>query len=237
MKAKREPFLTWAMVSLTMTTGMVEAVSFLALGPVFTAVQTGTMLLLSFAVAGIAAFSIAPCLASLAGFTVGAVLSARFESWSQVRGRRWFREALIAEALVLAGAAAVAWQIEQGRGSLTGRHYVVAGLVALAMGIRNVSTLRAAVPGMPTTVTTRAFAALIGGSPLAVDTRIAQDSRNQVRRASSVAAMFMGGLVGAWLLHDARVDVAVVLLIIAGLVLAVALSFTFVPRETISELG
>ncbi|MEU6702708.1 YoaK family protein [Streptomyces wuyuanensis] len=167
MQAKHGAFLTWAMVALTMTSGMVEAISFLALGPVFTAVQTGTMLLLSFALAGVAGLSIAPCLASLAGFTVGAVLSARFESRSQVRGRRWLREALVAESLVLAAAAAVAWGIERHGESLTGRHYMVAGLVALAMGIRNVSTLRAGVKGLPTTVTTRAFTALIGGSPLA----------------------------------------------------------------------
>ncbi|MEU4131511.1 YoaK family protein [Streptomyces wuyuanensis] len=237
MQAKRGAFLTWAMVALTLTTGMVEAVSFLALGPVFTAVQTGTMLLLSFALAGVAGLSIAPCLASLVGFTVGAVLSARFESRSRVRGRRWFREALIAEGLVLTAAAAVAWGIERHAESLTGRHYLVAGLVALAMGIRNVSTLRAGVRGLPTTVTTRAFTALIGGSPLAVDARIAPGAGNQVRRAASVAAMFAGGLFGAWLLHDGRLSAALVLLVTAALVLAIALSFTWVPRERTSEAG
>ncbi|MFG3305557.1 YoaK family protein [Streptomyces wuyuanensis] len=237
MQAKHGAFLTWAMVALTMTSGMVEAISFLALGPVFTAVQTGTMLLLSFALAGVAGLSIAPCLASLAGFTVGAVLSARFESRSQVRGRRWLREALVAEGLVLAAAAAVAWGIERHGESLTGRHYMVAGLVALAMGIRNVSTLRAGVKGLPTTVTTRAFTALIGGSPLAADTRIAPGAGNQVRRAASVAAMFAGGLLGAWLLHDGRISAAVVLLVIAALVLVIALCFTWVPRERTSEAG
>lgn len=237
MQLRRGPFLTWEMVALTLTTGMVEAVSFLALGPVFTAVQTGTMLFLSFALAGVAGLSVAPCLASLAGFTVGALLSARFESLSQVRGRRWLREALIAEGLVLGVAAAVAWGVERHGESLTGRHYVVAGLVALAMGIRNVSTLRAGVRGLPTTVTTRAFTALIGGSPLAADSRIAPGAGNQVRRAASVAAMFTGGLLGAWLLHDGRLSAAAVLLGTAVLVVAIALSFTLVPRERTSEAG
>ncbi|MEV1050593.1 YoaK family protein [Streptomyces sp. NPDC049887] len=237
MQVKHGPFLTWAMVALTLTTGMVEAVSFLVLGPVFTAVQTGTMLLLSFALAGVAGLSTAPCLASLAGFTVGAVLSARFESRSQVRGRRWFREALLAEGLVLAVAAAVAWWVERHGESPAGRHHMVTGLVGLAMGIRNVSTLRVGVPGMPTTVTTRAFTALIGGSPLAVDARIASGAGHQVRRAASVAAMFAGGLAGAWLLHDGRFSAAVVLLATAVIVVAIALSFTLVPRERTSEAG
>ncbi|MEV4916909.1 YoaK family protein [Streptomyces tirandamycinicus] len=237
MQAKRVTFLTWAMMALTVTTGMVEAVSFLALGPVFTAVQTGTMLLLSFALVGVAGLAVVPCLASVAGFTVGAALSARFESRSRLKGHRWFREALIAESLVLAVAASVAWGIERPGEPLTAHHYTAAGLVALAMGIRNVSTLRAGVRGMPVTVTTRALAALIGGSPLAVDTRLAPGAGDQVRRAVSVLAMFAGGLLGAWLLHDGRIGAGAVLLCTAVLGVAVALAFTLVPRERTSEAG
>ncbi|MEV0963662.1 YoaK family protein [Streptomyces sp. NPDC049910] len=237
MRARRGTFLMWAMVALTLTTGMVEAVSFLALGPVFTAVQTGTMLLLSFALVGVAGLAVVPCLASVAGFTVGAALSARFESRSRLRGRRWFREALIAESLVLAVAAAVAWGIDRPGEPLTGRHYTAAGLVALAMGIRSVSTLRAGVRGMPVTVTTRALTALIGGSPLAVDTRLAPGAGEQVRRAVSVAAMFAGGLFGARLLHNLRVSAGAVLLFTAVLGMAVALAFTLVPRERTAEAG
>ncbi|MGW2560214.1 YoaK family protein [Streptomyces sp. NPDC001514] len=231
MKPTREPSLTWAMVALTMTTGMVEAVSFLALGPVFTAVQTGNMLLMSFAVAGVGGLSVAACAASLAGFTVGVALSARFESHAQVRGHRWFTIALFAEAVLLAVAALAAWGIARGGEPRTGPHYLVSALVALAMGVRNVTTLRAKVPGMPTTVTTRAFTALIGGSPLALDARIAPGARNEVRRAASVTAMFAGGLLGAWMIHDDRLAPPVVLLVIAAAVPAVAVSFSFVPRE------
>ncbi|MGW1886277.1 YoaK family protein [Streptomyces sp. NPDC001970] len=237
MKPTREPSLTWAMVALTMTTGMVEAVSFLALGPVFTAVQTGNMLLMSFALAGVGGLSVSACAASLLGFTVGAVLSARFESHAQVRGRRWFTHALYVEAALLAGAALVAWGIERGGEPLAGRHHLVSALVAMAMGVRNVTTLRAKVAGMPTTVTTRAFTALIGGSPLALDARIAPGARNEVRRAGSVTAMFAGGLLGAWMIHDDRLTPPVVLLVIAAYVLAVALAFAFAPREAAPEPG
>ncbi|WP_328724779.1 YoaK family protein [Streptomyces sp. NBC_00259] len=235
MKPNRDSLLTWVMVALTMTTGLVEAVSFLVLGPVFTAVQTGNMLLMGFALAGVTGLSVAPCLASLVGFTVGTVLASRYESRAQVRGRRWFREALVVEAALLATAAVAAWQIEERGESLTDRHYMVAALVALAMGVRNVSTLRAGVPGMPTTVTTRAFTALIGGSPLALDSHISPGARNEIRRGASVAAMFTGGLLGAWMIRDERLDPAVVLLVIAALVLIVAIGATFLPRESVAE--
>ncbi|MGW7366041.1 YoaK family protein [Streptomyces sp. NPDC054841] len=235
MQPKRDPALTWAMVALTMATGLVEAVSFLALGPVFTAVQTGNMLLMSFALAGVGGLSVAACAASLVGFTVGAVLSARFESHAQVRGHRWFTDALFAEAGLLVVAALVAWGMERGGEPVTGRHYTVSALVALAMGVRNVTTLRAKVPGMPTTVTTRAFTALIGGSRLALDALIEPGARNEVRRAASVAAMFAGGLLGAWMIHDEQLAPPVVLLVIGAFVLVVAVGFSFVRRKASPE--
>jgi uncharacterized membrane protein YoaK (UPF0700 family) len=53
---------------------MIEAVSFLVLGPVFTAVQTGNLLFLSFALTGAAGLSPAAAGVSFGGFVVGALL-------------------------------------------------------------------------------------------------------------------------------------------------------------------
>ncbi|MFE0424432.1 DUF1275 family protein, partial [Streptomyces sp. NPDC058953] len=72
MKPASGPALTAALTALTLTTGMIEAVSFLALGPAFTAVQTGNLLLLGFAVAGEGGLSPAASTASLGGVTPGA---------------------------------------------------------------------------------------------------------------------------------------------------------------------
>ncbi|MGK5734057.1 YoaK family protein [Streptomyces sp. URMC 124] len=230
MKPQPGAALTTAMVALTVTTGMVEAVSFLALGPVFTAVQTGNTLFLGFAVVGSGEFSAAASAASLVGFAAGAVLGARLSSRADARGRRWFVLALVAEAALLAVAGLTGWSVARFGHPLTLRQYLVTALVALAMGMRNVTTLRAGVPDMTTTVITRTMTALIGTSPFGLDSRIPSGTRSEIRRAATVGAMFTGGLVGAWMLHEA-VRPPVVLLVTAACVLAVALGLAFAPRH------
>ncbi|MGI5401709.1 YoaK family protein [Streptomyces sp. CA-135486] len=236
MTAKHEAALTTAMVALTITTGMVEAVSFLALGPVFTAVQTGNTLFLGFAVVGAGGFSAMASTASLVGFAAGALLGARLESGMNVRGRRWFVVGLVAESVLLGIAGLVAWQIERLDEPLSSRHYGVAALVALAMGMRSVTTLRASVADLPTTRVTRAMTALFGASTLGFDTKIPSGAGAELRRAASVGAMFAGGLLGAWMLHEA-VRPPVVLLVTAACVMAIALGTGFVPRRRAPEPG
>ncbi|MEU8570987.1 YoaK family protein [Streptomyces pathocidini] len=234
MEPKPGTALTVAMVALTLTTGMVEAVSFLALGPVFTAVQTGNTLFLGFAVAGAGELSAAASLVSLGGFAVGAVLGARFESIVDLRGRRWFVGALFVEAALLGIAGAVAWQIQRPDDPLTNRHYAVTALVALAMGMRNVTTMRAHVPDVPTTRVTRTLTTLFAGSPLGLATRVPTGAGNELRRTAAVAAMLAGGLLGAWLLFES-VRPPVVLLATAAIVVAVALGYALTPGRGVSE--
>ena len=66
--------LPMVLVVLTVTTGLVDAVSVLGLGRVFTANMTGNVVFLGFAAAGVPGFSVARALVSLAGFVVGAML-------------------------------------------------------------------------------------------------------------------------------------------------------------------
>lgn len=213
------------MVALTVTTGMVEAVSFLALGPVFTAVQTGNTLFLGFAVVGSGEFSAAASGASLIGFAIGAALGARLSSRADALGRRWLVRALVAESVLLAVAGLTGWTAGRSGHPPAFRQYVVVALVALAMGMRNITTLRASVPDMPTTVITRTMTALIGTSPFGLDSRIPSGPRYELRRTASVGAMFAGGLLGAWMLHES-VRPPVVLLVTSACVLAVALALT-----------
>ena len=57
---------------LTITTGVVDAVSILSLGRVFVANMTGNVVFIGFALAGAAGFSLAASLIALVGFLVGA---------------------------------------------------------------------------------------------------------------------------------------------------------------------
>ncbi len=103
------PRMPALMVALTAVTGVVEAVSLLALGPAFTAMQTGNVLFLAFGAAGAGRLeTLAPGI-SLAAFVVGVVTGSHLESVAEVRGRRWFVIGLVVEAGLILVAAAVGW--------------------------------------------------------------------------------------------------------------------------------
>src|SRR5436305_8200132 len=64
--------LTQALLVLTFTTGLVDAVSYLALGRVFTANMTGNVVLLGFGIAGSGGLPVVAPLISLLSFVLGA---------------------------------------------------------------------------------------------------------------------------------------------------------------------
>src|SRR6201985_22274 len=64
--------LTRALLALTFTTGLVDAVSYLALGRVFTANMTGNVVLLGFGIAGSGGLPVVAPIVSLCAFLVGA---------------------------------------------------------------------------------------------------------------------------------------------------------------------
>src|SRR5437588_8242041 len=65
------------LLTMTFVTGLVDAVSYLGPGQVFTANMTGNVALLGFAVAGASRLSVARSLTSLFAFVLGAVLGGR----------------------------------------------------------------------------------------------------------------------------------------------------------------
>ncbi|MFE7316251.1 YoaK family protein [Streptomyces sp. NPDC057555] len=192
--------LTVVLVCLTVVTGVLDAASFLTLGHVFTANQTGNLLFLGFGVARQGGLSAATSAVSLGAFLAGAVLGARLETTLAARRRPWFPVALLAEAALLAGAAAVGWEAGPAGQSAAGRRYAVIGLMALAMGMRNVTALRVAAPDLTTTVATRAMTALVSGSVLGGDRRLGDRGGAGLRRLGTVGGLLVGGLLGAWLI-------------------------------------
>ncbi|MEV7521246.1 YoaK family protein [Streptomyces sp. NPDC091371] len=185
------------MIVLTVATGLVEAVSFLALGPVFTAMQTGNVLFLGFGAARMGGLPALPAAVSLAAFSVGAVCGARLESASEGRGWRWFVIGLFVEAGLILVAAGVGWGLAPRYGAPTARHMWVTAVLALAMGMRNATILRANVPGVPTTLVTRSMTAFLGGSAMGRGNAFRFGTPGWVLRGLSVPAMFAGGLFGA----------------------------------------
>jgi uncharacterized membrane protein YoaK (UPF0700 family) len=190
--------LTRALLVLTFTTGLVDGVSYLGLGHVFTANMTGNIVLLGFGLAGGYNLPVLAPIVSLLAFLLGAgcggVLARRHGQTHHVH-IRW---ALTIEAVLLAITTVIAAVHAPVTGRLSG--YLVIALLALAMGVRNATVRKIAVPDLTTTVLTMTLTGLAAESPLA-----GGQGAGSSRRIAAVTAMLIGALVGALLLKSSIV--------------------------------
>ena len=185
--------LPWVLVVLTMTTGLVDAVSVLGLGRVFTANMTGNIVFLGFAAAGVPGFSVARAVLSLAGFMVGALLGGRLGvAMAGVSRRRWLLTVAVVEAGLCFVAAWVAIGYDMVSLTPVPTLYALIICTAVAMGLRNATVRRLAVPDLTTTVLTLTLTGIAADSALA-------GGRNPRlgRRLAAVLAIFAGSAVGA----------------------------------------
>jgi uncharacterized membrane protein YoaK (UPF0700 family) len=201
--------LVRALIGLTVVTGLVDAISFLGLGHIFTANMTGNVVFLGFAAGGAPGISAARSIAALCAFAGGSVCGGRLIS---SRERTPIGHLLITTyvetALLLIAASAAAFAA--GDTSLTAAYAVVLS-TAVAMGLRNAVVRKLAVPDLTTTVLTMTITGLAADSSLA--------GGHSARRALSILAMFAGALVGATLLRAFGLpgSLAVAALIVAAL--------------------
>ncbi|WP_329409354.1 DUF1275 domain-containing protein [Streptomyces sp. NBC_00704] len=200
--------LVHALLALTAMSGLIDAVTYLGLGHVFTANMTGNVVVLGFAAAGAPGFSVPHTAASLACFLLGATTGGRMTRRLTPRSRRGLaRTTLGAEALLLGAASAVA-ALTPDDAPVT--VYTIIALTAFAMGLRNATVRKLGVRGL--TTTTVVTMTLTG---LAADSRAGDGTRpRSPRRTGSVVTMFAGAVLGAVLvLHH---DLAVPLLLAAA---------------------
>jgi uncharacterized membrane protein YoaK (UPF0700 family) len=227
-----ESMLPVALLGMTAVTGLVDAVSFLNLGRVFTANMTGNVVFIAFAAVGVPGLSLArstaALLAFLAGAAVGGRAMARAGADAQTRAALT-TFALEAALLVAATAAALGFS---GEASPPPQLYALIVLTALAMGIRNASVRRLGVPDLTTTVLTLTLTGLAAESTLAGGA----NPRWQ-RRVASVVAMFAGAAVGAVLSRtsvSSTLALAAAVSIFSGLALRLAVRSSR-PRERASS--
>jgi uncharacterized membrane protein YoaK (UPF0700 family) len=198
------------LISMTLVTGLVDAVSYLTLGHVFVANMTGNVVFLGFAVAGAHGFSIAASLVALVCFGVGSVIGGRIVArYGNHRGHH-LAIATAAESVFLATAVLLAlWS------SNTPQHGFRYGLIivlSVATGIQNSSIRKLAVPDLTTTVLTMTVTGIAADSALG-----GGRGSKSGRRLVAVAAMFIGAVVGALLvLHVGMVvPLAIAFVVIA----------------------
>ena len=215
-----ERILPPVLLGLTAVTGLVDAVSYLALGHVFTANMTGNVVFLGFAAAGAPGLSVTRSGTAVAAFFIGAVAGGRLAArMSAGRRDRWTGAAFGAEAALFLAATAVALGHGSELSSEPTRLYTVILLTGLAMGIRNATARKLAVPDLTTTVLTLTLTGLAADSALA-----GGSNPRWGTRAASVGTMFAGAAVGAWLLGHSLAMV----LALCALVSAVCATAAFV---------
>jgi uncharacterized membrane protein YoaK (UPF0700 family) len=209
--------LTRALLVLTLTTGLVDAVSFLGLGRVFAANMTGNIVLLGFGIAGSGGLPIVAPVVSLVAFLLGAAGGGALARRIGDRHPRHIASALGFEVSLIGIAAVVAAAIDVRPGAFSGD--VVIALLALAMGVRNATVRRLAVPDLTTTVLTMTLTGLAAESPVA-----GGSGKGSTRRIAAVVAMLTGAVVGALLLKT-----TMVLPLVAAAGLALVTWLVYIP--------
>jgi uncharacterized membrane protein YoaK (UPF0700 family) len=201
------------LVAMTVVTGLVDSFSYLLLGHVFVANMTGNVVFLAFAIVGAQGFSIAASVVALVAFGLGSVLGGRIvQRFGHHRGHHvavatGTQALLVAVAMILALVGAQPFD--------SGFRYPLIVLLALSMGLQNSSVRRLAVPDLTTTVLTLTVTGIGADSALG-----GGKGSKSGRRLISIAAMFLGALVGAALIL--HVHVAIPLVLALAIVVVVA---------------
>ena len=181
---------------LTFTTGLVDAVSFLGLGHVFTANMTGNVVFVGFALVGAEGVSAPRSLVAIAAFLIGAAIGGRLGViMMHEPHRRWLSWTAGIESVLLVAGAISALGYDPTNETPVVSLYAIVVTTAMAMGLRNATALRLKDPDLKTTVLTLTL------TGIAADSSVAGGQNPRLsRRLLSVFALFAGAAVGAGML-------------------------------------
>ncbi len=192
-----EKVIPYALLGMTAVTGLVDAVSFLSLGRVFTANMTGNVVILAFATARVPGLSIARSSTALLSFLVGAVFGGRIMTRAGADSQiRFAAQAFLLEDAFLFAASLCAIGYRRDLLEHSFQPFALIALTALAMGTRNAAVRKLAIPDLTTTVLTLTI------TGIGADSSIANGNNPRLaRRVESVVAMFLGAALGAVIIH------------------------------------
>ncbi len=203
--------------ALTVSSGAVDAISFIALGKVFSAFMTGNIAFLGLRVAGAGGPGAVAILVSMAAFAVGVYLSTRIVRPSKGSGV-WPQRvtvalgvSLIAHAVFLA-----VWFASNGQ-PITDVAHVLLGLWALAMGMQSAAVRTLHVDGVFTTAATATIIFLAGDI-----TNWSASVVERRRLAGVLVSLFIGATSGGLLLVHAHIYAPVLPFVITVAAVATA---------------
>jgi uncharacterized membrane protein YoaK (UPF0700 family) len=192
-----DTILPYALLGMTAVTGLIDAVSYLSLGHVFTANMTGNIVLLAFASTGVPQVSLARSITALLGFLAGAAIGGRIMANASAAVQLRAAGTVFAlEIVFLVGAtlAALGYSVVSSPHFL--QLYAMIAFTAIAMGMRNAAVRKLAVQDLTTTVLTLTITGLAADSSLARG-----NNPRWRRRIAAVVAMFAGAALGSIILR------------------------------------
>lgn len=218
-------------VVLTLSTGAVDATSFLALGSVFSSVVTGDMVLL-----GAAAGTGRPELAvhsgvALAGYLAGVAAGAPLAARRHHAAGTWPPSVTVTLAveLMILVAFSVGWELA-GTHPAGGGQLALVAVLAAAMGLQAAAVRR--LGQMSTTYLTSTLTALIAG----LVTGSKPDGA--ARSLGVLATIIVGAIAASMLLEEARAWLPLVILLPLGLVIVASVaSFEWVRDHLTPRRG
>ena len=206
---------------LTFATGIVDAVSVLALGHIFVANMTGNVIFLGFWFVPHSGIDLTAAIVAFVSFLAGTVLGGRFARHIDNEARLWLTVALGAEVVVL-----LTLSILAGAGVLNyhdnTKLILTAGL-AVTFGSQNATARLFGIQELSTTVLT---STIVG---LGFDSRLAGGTGHREKlRYTVVVTMCAGAVAGATI---ARFTVAPAIALAAAVVAVSAAIFRFGPHR------
>ena len=211
----------WLLAALTVSSGAVDVISFLALGKIFTAFMTGNIAFLGMGLAGHpGAPRIVSVLASMAGFAGGVYVATKIVK----RARRsaavvWPRETTFALGLSLLPhlCVLVTWLATNGQPD-DNLIPVLLAVWALAMGFQSGAVRQLEVGGIFTTAATATFIFLVGD--WAYNRPLSSEEHGRLRGV--LVSLVIGATAGSLLLMHAPLYAPVFPLVVTALIVAIA---------------
>lgn len=216
-----------ALLMLTVVAGLIDAVSYLAIGHVFIALTTGNLIFLGLSLDPQAHLAPLSSVAALCAFLVGTLVGGRSATHLSGTPRHWLTVSLTGEACAIAVVATLnGVGVLPMQGALS---FVTIGVLGVAAGIQTATVRHLGSPDLLTTVLTMAMTGIIADSPLAGR----RDARIH-RRLGSIVCMLAGAALGALLI---RFSAAVPLAVAALLTAAAAAVFALCGHGSRSARG
>ena len=217
------------LVALTVSTGAIDALSWLVLGKVFSAFMTGNFVFLGLRAGGADGPLVPRVLAAVAAFAVGALLAARILAPDKESLVVWPSRvtAALAVACAFQTAFLALWIGVDAHPSSSASHGLIA-ISALAMGMQTTAVFSLGVRAVFTTAVTATWAILMGDL-----SGWSQSSGERRRLSAVIAGLVVGAAVGGLLVVHARTWAPLFPLAVSAMVVVAASVFLQRSNRTV----